>query len=355
MIALFNSNLAWGGGEWWHFQFASWLNRQGKPVVVFCDPQGKLYEKCQRESLQTQPVKIGNLSYLHLQKRNQLKKQFERFKVKHLIINGSADLKLAGPVAKKANVARITYRRGLDKPVKQNRHNRWLLNQVVTDILSNTEATKRALLGAPPITDPSNIQVIYNPIDTERFRPSNSKKVSSSLILGAAGRLVEQKGFELLLGAMVQIEKQYPDVELHIAGTGPIEQDLQRQVVALGLQSVKFLGFVSDMPSFFQKLDVFVFPSRFEGFGFALAEAMATGVPVVSFNVSSNPELIDDQQTGFLVQAYDIEQFARRVIDLLSDADRRKQMGQFARQVVVDRFSQPVVERAWQAFLYNEE
>lgn len=354
MIALFNSNRAWGGGEWWHFQFASWLHDQGDSVVVFCDPNGVLSKKCLQAGIPTKSIAVGNLSYLNLDKRKRLRQHFEQLKIKHVIINGSSDLKLAGPAAQAAKVPRITYRRGLDKSVKQNRHNRRLLNQVVTDILCNTEATKRALLGRPPIVDPSRVQVIYNPIDTERFKPVGTRKGNSKLILGAAGRLVEQKGFDLLLKAMVQVEREYPDIELRIAGTGPLEQELQKQVKMLGLQSVKLLGFVSDMPSFFQELDVFVFSSRFEGFGFALAEAMASGVPAVSFNVSSNPELINDQQTGFLVQAFDIEGFAQRVNILLSDVNLREQLGDSARQIVLEQFSRRVIELEWRAFLNGE-
>ncbi|MEM6725844.1 MAG: glycosyltransferase, partial [Bacteroidota bacterium] len=216
MIALFNSNTSWGGGEWWHFQFAQWLKRQNQPVVVFCTPGGELDRKCKEEGLPTQAIHIGNLSYLNGWKRHQLKAQFSNLGITHLIINGSSDLKLAGPVARQAKVTRVTYRRGLDKPVKQNRHNRWLLDQVVTDILCNTEATKRALLGNPPITNPAKARVIYNPIDTEQFQPSRNRPKSSKLILGAAGRLVEQKGFDLLLRALVQIEQQFPNIELRI-------------------------------------------------------------------------------------------------------------------------------------------
>ena len=166
--------------------------------------------------------------------------------------------------------------------------------------------------------------------------------------------MVYQKGFDLFLKAMVEVERQFPDVELRIAGTGPLEQELQNQVQALGLSSIQLVGFVSDMSAFYQGLDVFVFPSRFEGFGFALAEAMASGLPAVAFHVSSNPELIMDQRNGFLVQAFDVESFAQRILDLLSDTNARKRMAECARQVVVERFDRSVIERAWRVFLFNE-
>ena len=89
----------------------------------------------------------------------------------------------------------------------------------------------------------------------------------------------------------------------------------------------------------YRQADVLLFPSRLEGFGYAVAEAMACGVPVVASNTSSLPELVDDGETGRLCVPEDPGSFVQAVRELAGDPQRRVSMGVAARARAVERFS----------------
>ena len=116
---------------------------------------------------------------------------------------------------------------------------------------------------------------------------------------------------------------------LLLAGTGPLEADLRRKADQLGLREhLRFLGFVEDMRAFMQSIDIFLLSSRWEGFGYVLAEAMAAAKPIVAFDVSSNPELVKHGVNGFLAAPFDTGQFAHYLMRLIKDRILRENFGQ---------------------------
>ena len=123
----------------------------------------------------------------------------------------------------------------------------------------------------------------------------------------AMGRLSPEKGFDLLIDAFARLAAQHADWRLEIAGEGPERDALQRQIDAAGLQpQVQLVGWVSDPERFLSRSALFVMSSRYEGFPVALLEAMACGVPVISFDCDSGPrEIIRPDVDGVLVPAGD--------------------------------------------------
>jgi len=102
---------------------------------------------------------------------------------------------------------------------------------------------------------------------------------------------------------------------------------------------VTFLGFVDDTKSFLNKIDILLMTSLWEGFGYAIAEAMACFKPVIGFDISSNPELIRDNVNGMLVKPFDNNSFAEHVIALSGNVSLREKMGRTGRKIVEERFS----------------
>lgn len=139
-----------------------------------------------------------------------------------------------------------------------------------------------------------NLDVIHygipliNYATSNHYRPKNAK-----FVFGFAGRLVNQKGLDVLLNAAYLLDNKY-DFHILVAGDGELRDRMQRYASRLKNIKVLFLGFVSDIHNFYESIDVFVFPSRFEGFGLVALEAMIHGKPVIGSKVSSIPEVIGD-------------------------------------------------------------
>jgi glycosyltransferase involved in cell wall biosynthesis len=143
-----------------------------------------------------------------------------------------------------------------------------------------TEATREALLAWCAIDKPQS--VIANGIDLEAFASGPRVFRAGPWRVLTVARLEEQKGLETLVDALAEL----PEFELSIVGTGSRRRVLEARVRALGLEArVKLLGFRDDVPVLLRTADLYAQPSRWEGFGIAAVEAMASGLPVVCSDV----------------------------------------------------------------------
>jgi glycosyltransferase involved in cell wall biosynthesis len=118
-----------------------------------------------------------------------------------------------------------------------------------------------------------------------------------------------------------------------IAGSGQTEDSLKQMAIVSGVEDkIVFLGFVENTKAFMESIDIFALPSVWEGFGYVLVEAMACRKPVVAFQVSSNPEIIADSATGFLVAPMNVQEFCNKLEELGSNPELRKQFGTAGRK-----------------------
>lgn len=201
------------------------------------------------------------------------------------------------------------------------------------------------------IPNPLPIIDISIPKDAEAVLV-NTKKHPRNIV--AMGRLTYQKGFDLLLEAFSPLAAQFPDWGLVILGEGPDRQKLEAQAEASGLDGRVFMpGRISNPHGIIAKCDVFAFSSRYEGQGLALAEAMACGIPVVSFNCPSGPsEIIVDQVDGILVPAQDVVSFGDALTVLMENEEKRETMGQKA-LAIADRLSTQGIVDSWDNLIRN--
>jgi len=344
-ICFFNSTPAWGGGEKWHFEFSSGLYRKGHPVMVFTNSRGELRRRVAEAGMPSYGIRVANLSFLNPIKILKVARILKKERVGLIIMNLSADMKLAGLAAKMAGVQRIIYRRGSAIPIRNSFINRFLFGKILDEILANSYETKRTLLKHNPrLIHPSRIRVIYNGLKFELFenREKNPcyQRKGDELVLGNAGRLVEQKAQEYLVDLAVELKIRKKNFRILIAGEGRLEAQLREYARVSGVEDrIVFLGFIADMKSFLDSIDIFVLSSRWEGFGYVIVEAMANSKPVVAFDVSSNPEIIEDGKNGYLIPPYNIQLLSDKVLQLMENSKQRKEFGKYAKESVYERFS----------------
>jgi len=193
----------------------------------------------------------------------------------------------------------------------------------------------------------ANVRMIHYGIEPERFaRPADDLRQAWSLegraVVGSIGRLEPRKAHDCLIKAMPAILEQVPNASLLIAGHDPwgYGKDLHALIAALGLEEqVRLIGFQADIASFLGALDVFAFPSRSEGFGQVVIEAMMAGKPVVARRIPPLTEIVVDGGTGLLVEPEKPETFARAVSWLLMHPEEAQHMGMQGRERISSHFS----------------
>lgn len=152
-------------------------------------------------------------------------------------------------------------------------------------------------------------------------------------VLVAVGRLVPDKGFDVLIAAAAELAPRFPGLRVLIAGTGEQRDALQAQIAAAGLDgTVTLLGVRSDVPDLLDAADVAVSSSRVEGSPLAVIEQMAAGRAIVAAAVGGVPDLIEDGVHGLLVPSDDAPALAGAIATLLDDPDRRAALGSAARE-----------------------
>jgi GalNAc-alpha-(1->4)-GalNAc-alpha-(1->3)-diNAcBac-PP-undecaprenol alpha-1,4-N-acetyl-D-galactosaminyltransferase len=168
----------------------------------------------------------------------------------------------------------------------------------------------------------------------------------------AVGRLSREKGFDLLIRAFGRIAARQADWTLRILGDGEQRPVLEQLVADLQLADrVALPGWVDESASHLSQADLFVLPSRYEGFPNALLEAMAVGLPVISFACDSGPnEIIRPEVDGLLVPPEDVTALAAAMDRLMTDAAERERLGRRAVEVLT-RFDEPTFFQRWEEVL----
>ncbi len=177
-----------------------------------------------------------------------------------------------------------------------------------------------------------NLQVIPNPLS---FYPTQNSTLENKQVI-AVGKHSYQKGFDLLLQAWQNVNKSHPDWQLTIYGKQEPALNLNALASQLRINnSVQFFDPVPNIQEKYIESSIFVLSSRYEGFGMVLIEAMACGVPCVSFDCPYGPaDIIKHNEDGLLVEKENINALSDAIILLIADEHLRKNMGINAKQNV---------------------
>ncbi len=197
--------------------------------------------------------------------------------------------------------------------------------------------------------------VIHNPlVNIKRANLTQQhifKDMSKNHVV-AMGRLDYQKGFDLLIEAFSKVARKHLDWDLYILGEGDMRAELELKILRYGLEQRVFLpGRVSDPFPTLRASGLFVMSSRSEGFGNVLIEAMACGLPVISFDCPSGPrEIICNGINGVLISAEDVDALAIAMDRLMSDEVERKNLV-FHAADIIERFRLEKVMDIWEELL----
>lgn len=216
------------------------------------------------------------------------------------------------------------------------------------DAVTVVSRQMRRRLERMPGVDMNRVHVVPNGVDVDFWCPSPTPLPPGRTML-CAGRLEPVKGVDLLIAAFAEIAQAWPDARLVIAGEGAERDELGRQAVAAGLsERVKFAGFLDReaLRTAYREADLFVMPSRSEGFPIALLEAMATGLSHVAAEVGGVGE-IATPRTGSCVPPEDVPALAKALAHALEKSDleaRGRAARQRANEFSVERSERRYVE-----------
>lgn len=199
-------------------------------------------------------------------------------------------------------------------------------------IVTNADAiaTEYQSLG---IGRPEQYTTVYSGIDVEGIADAAPAEdvPGRRPRIAMVGRLVEGKGFDVLLDAVQRLEDR--SFSVVVVGDGPLADSIEVDVGERNLTDiVHLLGYRDDVPSILAASDALVLPSYREGTPRVISEAMAAGLPVVATNIAGIPEQVEDGVSGYLVPTGDPATLADRLDDLLTDDARRRQFGSVARE-----------------------
>ena len=358
-ICFFNSTKTWGGGEKWHYEMSSFLHSQGDKVLVIVSPNSELSKKLKLKGVPTEEIKVSNFSYVNVSKVNKVARFYNKHKVKTVVMNSSEDMKLGGLAAQKAGVSRIIYRRGSAIPIKNSFINRYFFQNVLTEVLANSEATKETINAKKSGLFPKEkITVIPNAINVAKFDelPFENlyKREKSEIVLGNLGRMVFQKNQTFLIEVAKELKRRDLNFKILIGGNGKLETELKNKVSQEKLDNeIKFLGFINNPKSFMSSIDIFLLPSRWEGFGYVLAEAMLCEKPCVAFEISSNSQIVENENNGFLVPFEALKAFCDKIEWYSNHKDKIVEMGKKGREKIEREFNSTLIQNKVKAFLQS--
>jgi glycosyltransferase involved in cell wall biosynthesis len=195
---------------------------------------------------------------------------------------------------------------------------------------------------------PARCLLIENGVDTTTFarrgdRAEAKRQLGVSprgMLIGAIGRLSEEKGFDLLIRAVANLLREGADVQLLIAGDGGQKTELQALIAELGCaERVRLLGYCADTRVLYEAFDIFALSSRREGLPNVVLEALAMGVPVVATRIAGVPRLIRHEENGLLVEPEAGEPLREALARLAGDAELRARLAQAGRKTVESNWS----------------
>jgi glycosyltransferase involved in cell wall biosynthesis len=244
---------------------------------------------------------------------------------------------------------------GLQNPFMK-KIKRWILNNVDRlTVVSNAikEEVKKLNMRDDLPTEVISMGVDAKLFNPDKYNPEIKEKydIEGSFLL-FVGRLAEKKGVKYLIDAMPAIIQEHPKTKLLIVGSGPLENELKKQIKNLNLENnVIFTGAIpnNELPSYYATADIFIGPSIIakggdaEGFGLVFVEALMSKTCVISSDLKAISDIIKNEETGIQLNVKDVKGFSEKIVELIENLEKRKKLTENGYNFVKNNFSWDVI------------
>jgi glycosyltransferase involved in cell wall biosynthesis len=271
---------------------------------------------------------------------------------------------IAASAARSAGIRTLAVKAGNPPPLEKASRRRWAIITLASRLLRCPIASCSAVVDGElrmlKVGMPKKSRPLPNGIDIEsiaiRAARAREKRAAGPPVVGMVARLDAIKDHDTLLSAFRLLRLQIPEAELWIVGDGALRSSLEQRARRYGIgESSRFLGNRTDIPELLGQMDVYAFSTtRDEGFGIALIEAMAAGVPIVATDVPACREVLADGEGGILVPPANPTLLARAIAEVLQDQVRRSNILQAAHVRVRREYSIEECAGRWETLLFGD-
>jgi len=229
------------------------------------------------------------------------------------------------------------------------RYMHWFYNQLDT-VFVNSEEYRESWIKRG--FDPEKLKIFPRGLDTQLFHPTRRNPAffekfgakNGQVRLLYVGRVSREKDLDLLAEAYRRLRDEGLSIQLCVVGHGPYSREFSES-----LPEALFTGYLTgkELAAAYASADIFVFPSTTDTFGNVIIEAQASGVPVIVSDSGGPKELVENDRNGLITKSHDVEDLIRAIRELVADPDRRKRMGNFARESVINRTWPNAFRKFW--------
>ena len=341
-----NQQLSYTSTSSYTLDLALALRRQGHEVQI-CTKGGDLRRVFSEYGIETYLVRFNILSFLKLL-------EFLRdYQPDVIHIQNNRSIRFGQRIARSLGVPYVvTVHRVAPEGAPRIAHN------LLGGVIAANEVIRESLVNSQGIPK-SLIRVIHHGIDVDALSPERDRRGAGPgheliPVVGSVGRLSRVKGHHIFLEAASRLAERGIEALFAIVGEGEEEKSLRRLTRKLGLEKqVTFSPHIPNRRELYRIFDVVVVPTLRGGVGLTALEAMSMGKPVIASSVGEILHVIEDEKTGFLIPEGDVNELARRMEQLLGNPALAKQVGQRARDYVVENFALAPMVKATRQF-YEE-
>jgi glycosyltransferase involved in cell wall biosynthesis len=347
-LLVVNTSESWGGNEHWAVRVARGMADRGLRVrfAWSSDVVGQRVAAAGLDGVRIRLRGDGDLRGLL-----RLREEMVRIRARSVLLTRWREYLLGGLASRVAGRPRVVMGLGL-KIVPRADLKRRLVFALADRVLVNAPEIRDALCTRPWI-QPDRIDVVINGVDLDRWRPrwhagqdelgarfrTEHGLAAAAPLLVTVGNLTAQKDHANLVAACAELHSRLPGLQAVILGEGMLRSQLEHDIRTRGLQDViRLPGFAADVRPALAAADLFVLPSNNEGMAWVLMEAAASGLPIVTTDVSGARTCVADGATGLVVPVQDPEALARALARILADPEAARRMGREGRRLAERRF-----------------